>query len=59
MKVTVTARELLDRGLWIEFCEKRGINSWAINEGQMLDSEEFELTPTEAIELGLLKRTRN
>lgn len=55
MKIVVTAREILDRWLWDEFCEMRGYNPWAINEGLMPEDEEFYLTEEEAKRLGILK----
>jgi len=54
-KIILTASALLDKGVWIKFCEMRGINDWAISEGQMDSSEEFRLTLDEANKLGLLK----
>lgn len=54
MKLTLTASEILDKGIWEEFCELRGINEWAINEGLMDDTEEFIFTEEEAIHLGIL-----
>lgn len=36
MKLVITARELLDRGLWVDFCNLRGINEYAI-----YDAEKF------------------
>lgn len=54
LRVVATARELLDRGVWLEFCELRGINEWAINEGRMDDDEQFNFTPDEAKKLGLI-----
>jgi len=48
MTITVTAREILDKGVWDEFCEEFGINPWAMNEGLMDSSEEFTLTEEQA-----------
>ena len=31
--ISFTLQEILDSGYWEEFCEKYGINEWAINEG--------------------------
>lgn len=55
MKITVTAREILDKGVWDEFCEEFGINVWAINEGLMDDSEEFSLSEEQARKWGFLR----
>jgi hypothetical protein len=56
MKYVATAREILDRGIWQEFCDLRGINEWAINEGRMDASEEFTFTEEEALRLGLTRK---
>jgi hypothetical protein len=53
MKYVLTAGELLDRGVWIRFCELRGINEWAMNEGLMSSDEEFTFTEEEAVKLGI------
>ena len=54
MKITVTAQEVLDAGVWDEFCEEFGLNVWAINEGRMDSDEEFSLTEEQAKKLGFL-----
>ena len=54
MTITVTARELLDRGVWTEACELLGINEWAVNEGLMDPGDEIILTVNQAKQLGLL-----
>jgi len=54
MKIILTAQEILDRGVWDEFCEMKGINPWAINEGLMDSDEEFIFTEKDAEKLGLL-----
>jgi hypothetical protein len=56
VKITLTAREILDRGIWEEFCEMKGINVWAVNEGRMDTNEEFTFTEEEAYTLRILKR---
>lgn len=55
MKVLITAEELINIGLWDRFCDKRGINVWAINEGLMDEDEKFVLSWDEAEELGIIK----
>lgn len=55
MKVIVTAEELIDKWLWDDFCEERGINVWAVNEGLMDSEHEFELSEEEARKYGFLK----
>jgi hypothetical protein len=52
MKLVLTAREALDRGIWTQLCELKGLNQYAINEGMMDDSQEIELNDAEARELG-------
>ena len=56
MEIRVTAREILDRGVWDEFCMKHGINVWSVNEGLMSPDEKFTLTEVEARELGFLAK---
>jgi hypothetical protein len=56
MKYVLSASELMDRGLWLEFCELRGINEWAVNEGMMDSDEEFVFSEDEAATLGLIAR---
>lgn len=53
MKVILTADEIVDSGQWETFCEKRGINLWAINEGLMSGNEEFTFTVDELRDLGI------
>lgn len=53
MKVTITAREILDKGNWDAFCELKGLNPWCINEGLMDAGEEFSLTLAEIRQIGL------
>ncbi len=56
IKITVTARVLLDQGLWDQACELIGLNVWAINESLMGLDDEISLTQEQAQELGLLSR---
>ncbi len=55
MKVIITGREALDKGVWIALCELLGWNEWAINEGQMEETEDIILTEDEARKLRLIK----
>lgn len=41
-KVSMTARQIKDLGLWDKVCEYTGINPWAFNEGQITDDEIIE-----------------
>ena len=57
MRILVTASELIEHGLWDDFCEKRGYNVWAVNEGLMDSDEEFSFSRAEAMDLGLTPRS--
>ena len=52
MKIVVTAAEILNRGAWDTFCERRGLNPWCMNEGLMSSDEEFTLSAEEAVSYG-------
>lgn len=54
MKIVVTVEEVLKKGIWSEVCERKGINIWASNESLIDNSQEIELTESEARELGLI-----
>jgi len=54
VKLIITAREALDRGIWDKLCNFKGINRWAINEGLIDDDDEIVLTEGEARSLGLI-----
>lgn len=54
IKIIVTAKELIDRSAWQDFCENRAISQWAVNEGLMDSVYEFELTKDEAIKYGFM-----
>lgn len=58
MKITVTAREILDRGVdvWDKFCDKHGYSPWCMKDGLMSSDEEFSLSKEEAIEYGFIKK---
>ena len=53
MKIKITAGEIREQGCWLEFCELRGINEYAMNEGTMESTDEFELTLEEARKIGI------
>ena len=53
MRIIITAGEALDKGIWDDLCDLKGINIWAINEGMMDDTEEIALTEEEAKALSL------
>ena len=54
MRIVVTAEELIEHGVWEEFCELKGINSYAVNEGIIESSEEWSLTKEEAKRFGFI-----
>jgi hypothetical protein len=54
MKIVITFGELVDRGLWVEFCEFRGLNTWIMAEGLADDTDETTLSEAEAQKLGLI-----
>jgi hypothetical protein len=56
VKVIVTPRELFDRHIWTEACDLLGINSWAVNEGQMDSGEAITLTEDQAAQLRIVPR---
>lgn len=58
MKIEITARELLDLGLWGRYCDITGHNPYAINEG-MPDNRYLPLTVNEAKELNILEEIIN
>jgi len=54
MKVVMTVRVIIDRGLWEEVCELlKGLNEWAAK-GLIDEDDEIVLTEEEAKEIGLL-----
>lgn len=55
MRILVTGRELLDKCLWDNVCQLKGLNEYVFNEG-LAEPEEYEveLTVDEAKQLGLL-----
>jgi hypothetical protein len=54
MKVTYTAREIMDKGRWDEVCKLFGYNPWCVNEGTMSSDCEIEFTEEQARKVGLL-----
>jgi len=53
MKIVMSAAEIMDQGVWKRFCEGRGIDLYAVNEGVMDSDHEFSLSPAEFEKLGL------
>ena len=59
MKISITAGEILDRGDWGKFCEDKGINPYAMNEGLVGSDEKFELSIKEAVKYNLIDDAEN
>lgn len=55
MKIIITAREAIDKGIWDDLCKIKGYSVWCVNEGKMPLEEEISLTEEEARKLGLHK----
>lgn len=55
MTITITARELFDRGLWMTYCDISGTSEWAVKEGRMNMDEEVTLSAEQARHLGLIE----
>lgn len=55
MRLILTIREIMDRGLWDKFCDLRGWNPWIVNEGLAESNEDVILTDDEQRQLGLIK----
>jgi hypothetical protein len=47
-QVYVKAGELIEHGVWLDYCNYAGINEWAVNEGRM-DSDELLLVPVDKL----------
>ena len=58
MKIKITFGEILDAGAWDAFCDLRGVNPWCMNEGLATRKTETELTPEEALMIGLPLTTK-
>lgn len=54
MKILITVKELIDKGVWQDFCIIRSGNRWALKEGFVAAAYEFELTKDEAIRYGFI-----
>ena len=54
MKITITAGELGDKGLWKDFADRYGYCGWALNEGRIKADDELQITNEDAREWGLL-----
>ncbi len=57
MKILITARELMERGVWVDACDLLGLDEWAVSEGQMDVDHEITLDEEQARKLWLLPPT--
>ncbi|MEK5358065.1 hypothetical protein [Paenibacillus sp. FSL L8-0709] len=55
MRVLLTASEAIEKSIWHDLCEYKGINKRALNEGLMKGTEEIELSEDEARKFGLVR----
>lgn len=53
MKISITFRELLDKGVWQEYCKLKGCNEWMIAEGLASENEIIDLSLEECKQIGL------
>ncbi len=56
--VSISAGELMRRGMWEDVCDELGINPWAVNEGRMDSEDLVALTEEQATRVGLLSTCR-
>lgn len=52
--ISITAQQLLNRGIWMEACTLLGINEWAVKEGLMDYNHKIEMTESQAKKLGII-----
>lgn len=55
MRIIITAKEAIEKGIWDDVADIAGYNVWALNEG-MDEDEQISLTEEQAKRLGLIKR---
>lgn len=48
IKVTATVRQIIDAGVWDDYCQLSGCNRWAVSEGK-IDSGETVNVPLEIV----------
>ena len=53
MSVMLTFREILDAGVWEEFCQLKGLNPWCLNEGLASSDETCILSAEDCQKLRL------
>jgi hypothetical protein len=52
MNISISLKEILDKGLWDNFCILKGWNVWCINEGLASDDEIVTLSIDEYKKIG-------
>jgi len=56
MRIVVTIRELMDYGVWDDYCEKVGWDVWCVKNGRADSSEEVSLDKETAMQYGFIER---
>jgi len=51
MKLELTAREIVDLGIWEEYCNWSGMSLWAFKDGQIQDDTEIILSKADMLHL--------
>jgi len=54
MKIRITFGELLDKGLWDDYCNLTGLNPYCMAEGQADSDEEVNIDAEQAKQWGLI-----
>lgn len=54
MEITITVRELFNKGIWEKYCSLTGVNEWAVKEGLLDKSEKVVVSENLAKKLGLI-----
>lgn len=55
MNLTLTPEEAVEKGIWEELCELKGLNPHCVNEGLLDNEEELYLDEEEARTLRLIE----
>ncbi len=56
MKIQMTIREIMDRGLWDKFCDLRGWDYYICKDGKASSDEEITFTKEELESLDIVKK---
>jgi len=54
MKILISIEDIMDNGLWEEYCELKGWNVWCVKEGLADSSEKVEIEMEQAKKWGLI-----